>query len=342
MIEDHCLCLLNNGQNNYFHEPTRSFHALDLAICSPSLLPFSTFSVGNYPYNNDHFPILVSITRDRKFPMSRVPHFILTRADWELFSSLTEITEEMVKDVPIDDAVKVVTDVIIQAATVSIPKTSTKLPKYSKPWCNRECQDTLKQQRKAWGFFHKHPTLSNRIAFKKAKAVARSVRGKSQRDSWMSYVSEITSSMSSKRVWERVRKACGLYRDHTLSFLEKDCRVISASEEIANVIGENFAAVSVSGSLYVDDLQINCFGGDMRYIERQLQIAINRIQKWSGKQGFVFSKEKTVCVHFCKKRGLHPEPQLCDGPTVKQLEVPPWENPQIELLNVFEHLDKNK
>ncbi|XP_035229827.1 serine/threonine-protein kinase SMG1-like, partial [Stegodyphus dumicola] len=105
MIEDHCLCLLDNGQNIYFHESTRTFHALDLALCSPSLLPFCTFSVGNYLYDGDLFS-----------------HF---------------------------------------------------------------------------------------------------------------------------------------------------------------------------GSLYVDDLQISCQGVDMRYVERQLQIALNRIQKWSNGEGFIFSKEKT-------------------------------------------------
>ncbi|XP_035227199.1 uncharacterized protein LOC118199443 isoform X2 [Stegodyphus dumicola] len=67
------------------------------------------------------------------------------------------------------------------------------------------------------------------------------------------------------------------------------------------------------GSLYVDDLQISCQGADMRYVERRLQITLNRIQKWSDGEGFMFSKEKTVCVHFCKKQNLHPEPELYHG-----------------------------
>ncbi|GFV84997.1 putative RNA-directed DNA polymerase from transposon X-element [Trichonephila clavipes] len=39
VLSDHCLCLLNHEEPTYFHEPTRSFRTLDLAICSPSLLP---------------------------------------------------------------------------------------------------------------------------------------------------------------------------------------------------------------------------------------------------------------------------------------------------------------
>ncbi|GFX75686.1 putative RNA-directed DNA polymerase from transposon X-element [Trichonephila clavipes] len=39
LITDHCLCLLNNDEKTYFRAPTRSFYSLDLAICSPVLLP---------------------------------------------------------------------------------------------------------------------------------------------------------------------------------------------------------------------------------------------------------------------------------------------------------------
>jgi ribonuclease HI len=70
---------------------------------------------------------------------------------------------------------------------------------------------------------------------------------------------------------------------------------------------------SVSGSLYVDDLHIFCGGNNMRFIERQLQKAINNIQKWSEENGFNFSSTKTQGVHFCRKRGLHPDPDLHFG-----------------------------
>ncbi|GBM69287.1 hypothetical protein AVEN_171741-1, partial [Araneus ventricosus] len=39
LISNNCLCLLNNNEKTYFHEPTRTFHSLDLAICSPTLMP---------------------------------------------------------------------------------------------------------------------------------------------------------------------------------------------------------------------------------------------------------------------------------------------------------------
>ncbi|GBO30397.1 hypothetical protein AVEN_112903-1 [Araneus ventricosus] len=48
----------------------------------------------------------------------------------------------------------------------------------------------------------------------------------------------------------------------------------------------------------------------MAFIERQLQIAVNKLTQWSILNGFTFSTSKTSCVHFCRKRRLHPEPEI--------------------------------
>ena len=58
----------------------------------------------------------------------------------------------------------------------------------------------------------------------------------------------------------------------------------------------------VDCSLYVDDFLICYRSKNMNTIERQLQLNLNKIQKWSTENGFKFSKCKTVCVHFCHLR----------------------------------------
>ena len=72
----------------------------------------------------------------------------------------------------------------------------------------------------------------------------------------------------------------------------------------------NVLPQTVHGNLYVDDLNIFCQGKDIRYIERQLQLAMNRIVAWTNKNGFIFSTDKTHCVHFCRRRGVHPDPEI--------------------------------
>ncbi|GBM30073.1 putative RNA-directed DNA polymerase from transposon X-element [Araneus ventricosus] len=58
----------------------------------------------------------------------------------------------------------------------------------------------------------------------------------------------------------------------------------------------------VNSTLFVDDIQIHCAGEDMGFIQRQLQTTVNNMTDWASKNGFLFSPQKTVCMHFCRKR----------------------------------------
>ena len=59
---------------------------------------------------------------------------------------------------------------------------------------------------------------------------------------------------------------------------------------------------NVSSSVYVDDLVLYTSGGASTLIERRMQTAINAIARWSKRTGFVFSTEKTVALHVCRRR----------------------------------------
>ncbi|GFW32815.1 probable RNA-directed DNA polymerase from transposon BS [Trichonephila clavipes] len=432
MLSDHCLCLLNHEEPTYFHEPTRSFHTIDLAICSPSLLPHLNLSVEKDLYNSDHFPVILSHDSDpggKTFP----PTYSYRRADWALFTQLAVITDAMVKTESVNTAVQEVTNVLIAAADLSIPKVSSHSFQRYKPWWNADCQTAYKNQRRLWGYFRRYPTTENLLAFKKAKANARRVRRRSQRQSWIRYVSSLTSSTSSKQLWKKVKAANGIHREFSFPILQTSNSVFSSPEEIANILEKekcisplqsgfhkgrstldnlvflesqirdsfvkrnhlvslffdiekaydrtwrygilrnmydfglrgnlpififNFLAVryfnvrighssshkfiqdqgvpqgsvlsvtlfnihmsnilhqlppSVRGMLYVDDLQVSCQGSDMRLIERQLQTTVSRLVQWCDQNGHTISPSKSSCVHFCRKRNLHPDPSIHIG-----------------------------
>ena len=61
--------------------------------------------------------------------------------------------------------------------------------------------------------------------------------------------------------------------------------------------------VGVRSALYVDELTNYMSGNFTNLIERQLQTAINRLEKWSTKTGFNFSPGKSVAMHISRKRG---------------------------------------
>ena len=77
----------------------------------------------------------------------------------------------------------------------------------------------------------------------------------------------------------------------------------------------------VDCSLYVDDFLICYRSKNMNTIERQLQLNLNKIRKWSTENGFKFSKSKTVCMHFCHLRKAHNDPILTlDGTPIPVVE----------------------
>ncbi|GFW55897.1 probable RNA-directed DNA polymerase from transposon X-element [Trichonephila clavipes] len=86
---------------------------------------------------------------------------------------------------------------------------------------------------------------------------------------------------------------------------------------------------SIQASLYVDDLQISCEGSDMRMIERQLQTAVNNIVKWCDTNGHSISASKSCCVHFCRKRGIHPVPEI----RIRDIQIPVV--PDVRFLGVI-------
>ena len=62
--------------------------------------------------------------------------------------------------------------------------------------------------------------------------------------------------------------------------------------------------------LYVDDFLICYRARNMNCIERQLQICLDKLHKWTTENGLKFSKAKTKCIHFCNQRKLHLDPVL--------------------------------
>jgi len=67
---------------------------------------------------------------------------------------------------------------------------------------------------------------------------------------------------------------------------------------------------NTDSSLYVDDFLACYRAKQMRTIERQVQLSLNKLQTWADQNGFKFSSTKTVCIHFCNKHKVHPDPHL--------------------------------
>lgn len=70
---------------------------------------------------------------------------------------------------------------------------------------------------------------------------------------------------------------------------------------------------SIHSSLFVDDFHIHYSNEDYLQViinSNNLQVIINRINEWWNVNGFKIPPQKSVGVHFCRIRGLQPDPKL--------------------------------
>lgn len=80
---------------------------------------------------------------------------------------------------------------IIVAASISIPRTSGKLPKRPKPWQRGDCRLPPKEQNKAREIFRRYQTYTNRVQFNEMRARARFTGHQSQHPIWRKHVSTV-------------------------------------------------------------------------------------------------------------------------------------------------------
>ena len=63
-------------------------------------------------------------------------------------------------------------------------------------------------------------------------------------------------------------------------------------------------------TLFVDDLSLSFSASTMALAERRIQLDINNVVKWADTNGFKFSYNKTLVIHFCKICKFHLDSDL--------------------------------
>ena len=97
----------------------------------------------------------------------------------------------------------------------------------------------------------------------------------------------------------------------------------------------------VECSLYVDDFVIMYKSPTIDAIQRKLQHTINRLEKWTLKNGFTISKNKTVAMHFCPDKILFWNWTMNISNLWKKLNFLVWFGIQNSHLNRISNISKH-
>lgn len=85
LLSQQDICLLNTGAPTHFCVARGTYSAIDLSLCSPTLLPHFRWRTHYDLCGSDHFPILVSHLHFQ--PAGSPPRWSLCRANWRDYTS---------------------------------------------------------------------------------------------------------------------------------------------------------------------------------------------------------------------------------------------------------------
>ena len=242
------LALLNNGNATHFHVQTGSSSAIDLSLCSATNQTDFVWSTMDDLYGSDHYPVIIEeVESEVHVPQER---YLEHRADWSKFShaTYTNVMNSYINHSSTEELVDVYCKHIILAADIAIPRSSGRLLPRKVPWWNEECTLANRQRKQALRKYQRSLLVVDKIAYCRARAIAKRVKFEAKRTSWQKYVSSLNMNTPMKKIWTRIRKIRGSYQNHKASYLIKNGVHITDDMEIAELMADHYEAISSNNS----------------------------------------------------------------------------------------------
>ena len=149
LVLDKDIVIMKDGSTTHYFRPTDSTSIIDLTICSSDCCMDFSYSVNESLHSSDHCPIHLELINNPT-PIEKYPCFITKRANWSLFTQLTEVY-------PLHqfDSAKLscvcVTAKLVAAAIISIPRRSKQMNRPPVPWWSGQCYDAKRESKSRKG-----------------------------------------------------------------------------------------------------------------------------------------------------------------------------------------------
>ena len=141
-MDNHSLCILNDGSYTYLHPGYGTYTAIDLTITQPNLLLDFSWRVLDDLCGSDHFPIVIK--HQGPATGGREPGWRLKKADWHSFRTLCD--ERLTADINNSpEAIASFTDTLLSIADETVPKSSATPKHVVNPWLDADCEKAIKR-----------------------------------------------------------------------------------------------------------------------------------------------------------------------------------------------------
>ena len=252
LLDSNPISFFNDGSPTYHNIHTGYSSAIDLSICSSSILLDFTWSVDEELNGSDHFPIYLKSVQNT--PSAASPKWKVEEADWGKFSLEIKLDRDANTFNNHIDAYNYFIDSVMSSANANIPKTKGNPKRPAVPWWNKTCTVLRRVTRKCYRRYKTSGSPEAKIAYLRNQAKQKKYFKQVKRDSWLYYINGINSQVASRIVWRKIKKLSGKFVPTPLPSVKVNNILITDPEEVAEKLGDHFAGVS-SPSQYSPEFQ---------------------------------------------------------------------------------------
>lgn len=243
LLQDFCLNnnlnIVNDGSTTHI-----SGTAIDLTLVSPEITPDVDFGCLSSVLSSDHYPVKLTVTVHRRANQDESEALNFRKGDWKGYAddpAWHGIQDEDIPENPIA-AVEELYSHLSEMAGKWIPKYK-KRRFHAKPWWSREIDNILKKREKCYRKFKRTGEMEDKIAWKKARAIAKATIREAKKKSWRDYVSTLKTTTPSYEIWQTVNKIRGNH-SRRVNILKEGDELHSSIPAISEKLAETFETIS--------------------------------------------------------------------------------------------------
>ena len=173
--------------------------------------------------------------------------FIMKKARWDIFQHEIKEIREFDKLKSVKEMNEAITDMITDAAIVSIPRTHSqstarKKKRYT-PWWTVECSKMVAARRRARRTLEKYPNVANPSKFRNKRQEAANVVEKAKRTSFEEYISSMLRDTLISEAWKKIKSINSGYSQWNMNIVENSKQIIDAHEK-CELFASTFAEIN--------------------------------------------------------------------------------------------------
>lgn len=245
------LNIINDNQiTRIASNPSHTDSAIDLAITSAHLQAQSDFYVIDNSFGSDHLPILVLIKWKASSPNTNKPcKWITNKAkpeNWKTFQNLCKNNLNYnLEDSDIESNFATFYKILSNNLSKSMPKHKNGKKKQNQqmPWWTDECSSAVKKRENLRKKYKQVRSSTNLELFRQARTNAKTTIQKAKKLGWQNMCSELEQNVTSKKMWDLVRKMKGHAAKQNIP-IEINNKIIIEPKDQANAFVKHFQKVS--------------------------------------------------------------------------------------------------